>query len=250
MSFVTVYGTDGKSNVQLEADMAKRVAYVVRKMKENNAVLTLTEGYRPVGSPGDQYITQESLTSTGGSNQWYQWGRQARGETPSALYPGTSRHGKGVAIDWSSPTDRDMNLRAQFMAQVGLVRNVPSESWHAEPLRAPTVDLGTTPTESSNTAQSNRALLLEDVPVLVQRIEDGAIFAFRGGASHVPSSIEVTAIQSMNRQLGLPVNPIKLGSGEISLISERARNANGSYIVRNTIVDILDKIARYFGIKV
>lgn len=249
MSFVTVYGTDGKSNVLLEADMAKRVAYVVRKMKENNAVLTLTEGYRPVGSPGDQYITQASRTSTGGSNQWYQWGRQARGETPSALYPGTSRHGKGLALDWSSPTDRDMNLRAHFMAQAGLVRNVPSESWHAEPLQAPTVDLGATPVDTGNDTNANRVLLVEDVPILIQRVEDGAIFAFQGGASHVPSTIEVAAIQSMSRQLGLPVNPIKLGSGEISLISERTRSANGTYIVRNAIVDILNKIAKFIGLK-
>ena len=66
----------------------------------------------------------------------------------------------------------------------------------------------------------------------------------------MPSSIEVAAIQSMSRQLGLPVNPIKLGSGEISLISERTRSANGTYIVRNAIVDILNKIAKFIGLKV
>ena len=65
----------------------------------------------------------------------------------------------------------------------------------------------------------------------------------------MPSSIEVAAIQSMSRQLGLPVNPIKLGSGEISLISERTRSANGTYIVRNAIVDILNKIAKFIGLK-
>ena len=66
----------------------------------------------------------------------------------------------------------------------------------------------------------------------------------------MPSSIEVAAIQSMSRQLGLPVNPIKLGSGEISLISERTQSANGTYIVRNAIVDILNKIAKFIGLKV
>lgn len=100
-----------------------------------------------------------------------------------------------------------------------------------------------------STAQKRILILEEQVPILVQRNEDGAIFAFSGGASHIPTSVEVTAIQSMNRQLGLPVNPIKLGSGEISLISERTRSANGSYIVRDTIVNLLKKIGEKLGLK-
>lgn len=100
-----------------------------------------------------------------------------------------------------------------------------------------------------STAQKRILILEEQVPILVQRNEDGAIFAFSGGASHIPTSVEVTAIQSMNRQLGLPVNPIKLGSGEISLISERTRSANGSYIVRDTIVNLLKQIGEKLGLK-
>lgn len=110
---------------------------------------------------------------------------------------------------------------------------------------------GTPGSDSSDlsTAQKRILILEEQVPILVQRNEDGAIFAFSGGASHIPTEIEVTAIQSMNRQLGLPVNPIKLGSGEISLISERTRSANGSYIVRDTIVNLLKKIGEKLGLK-
>lgn len=110
---------------------------------------------------------------------------------------------------------------------------------------------GTPGSDSSDlsTAQKRILILEEQVPILVQRNEDGAIFAFSGGASHIPTSVEVTAIQSMNRQLGLPVNPIKLGSGEISLISERTRSANGSYIVRDTIVNLLKKIGEKLGLK-
>ncbi|MBB2959515.1 D-alanyl-D-alanine carboxypeptidase family protein [Pseudoclavibacter helvolus] len=134
---IRVSGTDG-SSVLLEADMAKRVAYVVLKMAEQGLPLHLTEGYRPVGVPADRYITEESKTSTGGSNQWFQKGREDRGETPSAAVPGTSRHGAGRAVDWST---EHMVSRAFFMAQAGLVRNIPTESWHAEPLNTPTVDL-------------------------------------------------------------------------------------------------------------
>lgn len=110
---------------------------------------------------------------------------------------------------------------------------------------------GTPGSDSSDlsTAQKRILILEEQVPILVQRNEDGAIFAFSGGASHIPTSVEVTAIQSMNHQLGLPVNPIKLGSGEISLISERTRSANGSYIVRDTIVNLLKKIGEKLGLK-
>lgn len=110
---------------------------------------------------------------------------------------------------------------------------------------------GTPGSDSSDlsTAQKRILILEEQVPILVQRNEDGAIFAFSGGASHIPTSVEVTAIQSMNQQLGLPVNPIKLGSGEISLISERTRSANGSYIVRDTIVNLLKKIGEKLGLK-
>lgn len=133
------YGTDG-SAVLLEPDMARRVAYVSRRMRESGAALALTEGYRPVGVQADQHVRVESQTSTGGSNQWFQWGRYQRGETPSAAWPGTSRHGSGLAIDWASPTTADINIRSRLMAEVGLVRNVPSESWHAEPLAAARVD--------------------------------------------------------------------------------------------------------------
>lgn len=141
MAYERVYGTGGKSSVLLEPGTAKRVRHVVRRMEEHGRQLILLEGLRPVGEPGDQWVTNERQTSTGGSTQWYQWGRYRRGETPSAAYPGESRHGSGRAIDWNAPSDTDMAYRARFMREAGMVANVDSESWHAEPLGPVLVDL-------------------------------------------------------------------------------------------------------------
>lgn len=146
MSFVRLSGSNGNT-VELEAGMALRVAYVVRMVEADGGRLNLTEGLRPVGVPSDQYAKREQDTASGGSTQWFQWGRYQRylqGDrtgTPSAAYPGTSRHGLGLAIDWDAPTTRDMQLRAKHMPAAGLVANVASETWHAEGLRAPTVNL-------------------------------------------------------------------------------------------------------------
>ena len=141
----TVRGSGGTS-VRLSDTMAPRVAYVVRQVEGMGGKLYLDEGYRPTGVYSDTAVRDASQTSEGVSTQWFQVGRMWRGETPSAIIPNAdgsnlSRHRSGDAIDWNAPTERDMMLRAVAMERAGLVANVPSESWHAEALRAPTVDL-------------------------------------------------------------------------------------------------------------
>lgn len=55
--------------------------------------LRVTEGYRPLGAPGD-YKAGRSNT------QWYYWERkQADSSAPSAAYPGGSIHGWALAVD-------------------------------------------------------------------------------------------------------------------------------------------------------
>lgn len=139
-------GSGKGSSVLLERDTAARVAAVVHYVAFNGGSLILDEGHRPTGIPSDRYVTIASRTSTGGSNQWFQVGRMDRGETPSAIIPNAngsnlSRHAVGRAIDWNAPTARDMRLRAEGMARAGMVANVSSETWHAEPLGTPTIDL-------------------------------------------------------------------------------------------------------------
>lgn len=138
----------GGTSVRLSDNMAPRVAFMVRGVESEGGTLYLTEGYRPTGRENpDRYVRFESQTSTGTSTQWFQVGRMDRGET-SAIIPNAdgsnlSRHSTGDAIDCNVPTSRDMQLRAKYAIQAGLVANVAGESWHFEALRAPTVNLDT-----------------------------------------------------------------------------------------------------------
>lgn len=116
-----------------EPDMADRMEWLVAQTG-----ITCQEGYRPLGVPADQYVRNESQTSTGGSNQWFQWGRYQRGETPSAGVPGTSSHGWGKAAD-ITPGRENAGVR-DACAKVGLVFTVASESWHVAAVGTPTVD--------------------------------------------------------------------------------------------------------------
>jgi len=115
-----------------EPDMADRMEWLIAKTG-----VRCQEGYRPLGIPADQYVRNESQTSTGGSNQWFQWGRYQRGETPSAGTPGTSSHGWGKAADITP--GRENPTVANACAQVGLIFTVASESWHVAADGTPTV---------------------------------------------------------------------------------------------------------------
>ncbi|CAB5219321.1 Peptidase M15B [uncultured Caudovirales phage] len=88
----------------------------------------INEGYRPLGEPNDQNITDEYATSTGSSNQWFQVGRVNRGETPSAGTPGTSSHGWGMAADINPGRNND--VVRNIAESLGFVFTVASESWH------------------------------------------------------------------------------------------------------------------------
>lgn len=116
-----------------EPDMADRMDWLI-----GQTGITCQEGYRPLGVPSDQYVRNESQTSTGGSNQWFQWGRYQRGETPSAGTPGTSSHGWGKAAD-ITPGRENAGVR-DACAKVGLVFTVSSESWHVAAVGTPTVN--------------------------------------------------------------------------------------------------------------
>ena len=144
-----VYGAGAgrDTSVLLDLETAARVAVAVWYVNTEGGSLLLSEGYRPTGQENpDRYVTSASKTSLGISTQWYQVGRMDRRETPSAIIPNSngsnlSRHSVGRALDSNAPTARDMRLRAEGCAMVGLVFNVASESWHCEPLGAPKVDL-------------------------------------------------------------------------------------------------------------
>lgn len=135
---------EGKStSVLLELNMAARVAVQVWYVEQAGGDLYLNEGNRPRGVPSDRNVRRASDTKSGESTQYFQHGRFLRGETPSAINPDVrdSNHTGGRALDSNAPTARDMKLRAEGAYLAGLVFNVPSESWHQEPLASPRVDL-------------------------------------------------------------------------------------------------------------
>ena len=140
---VKVYGAGAgrDSWVYLEREFAVLVFGMVWFMEQAGATLWMTEGHRPDGVEADRYVRDESKTSTGGSNAWYQMGRADRGETPSALPPGVSLHSTGRALDCNAPTARDMQIRAQAAANVGIGFPDSSETWHAERTGLPRVSL-------------------------------------------------------------------------------------------------------------
>ena len=123
----------------LAPDLARRVRWVLARMRGHSGVeIEITEGQRPVGVPGDQWVTSAAATESGGSTQWFQWGRMRRGETPEAAYPGTSSHGTGEAVDWST---NNMSLRLYYMYLAGLTQNIATETWHAVVAGPPLVNL-------------------------------------------------------------------------------------------------------------
>lgn len=101
-------------------------------LKATGVRLGVTEGYRPLGVPADRNVTVESKTSTGGSNQWYQKGREDRGLTPSAAIPGTSVHGWGLAIDISNYNPVWSWLKANARTYGFAVDVIADERWHIE----------------------------------------------------------------------------------------------------------------------
>ncbi len=127
-----------------EFDMADRMTWLLATCSAQGVNIVINEGYRPLGIPSDRYVTSEWATSTAGaplyhgSNQWFQKGREDRGETPTAGTPGTSSHGWGLAADINP--GRNNAIVSTACAQVGLIFTVPSESWHVAAYGTPTVN--------------------------------------------------------------------------------------------------------------
>jgi len=117
-----------QGNNYFEPSFASLIEQLIAQASARGVNIQINEGYRPLGVPNDQNIRNESQTSTGGSNQWYQVGRQNRGETPSAATPGTSSHGWGQAADINPGAN---NATVNAIAQsLGLAFPITSESWH------------------------------------------------------------------------------------------------------------------------
>jgi hypothetical protein len=116
-------------NDYFKPDVAYALQAAIAECAASKIKININEGYRPLGIPADQHIKDERLTSTRQSNQWFQYGRMHRGETPSAAYPGGSIHGWGKAAD-VSPGHDNGTVTAIF-AKHGFVFDIGSESWHA-----------------------------------------------------------------------------------------------------------------------
>lgn len=113
-----------------EPNMFQCMVDFVNQCAAQGVDIIINEGYRPLGSEGDQYITDASQTSTGGSNQWFQYGRMKRGETPSAATPGGSSHGWGQAADIYPGCEN--GVVASVAASLGLNFPIGSENWHIQ----------------------------------------------------------------------------------------------------------------------
>lgn len=122
----------------LSPDLYRRINFVFQYIRSRGGRISGTEGYRWKGVPNDANVRDPKRTSDGTSNQWFQKGRQRRGETPAAATPGASLHGYGKSTDTdtNSPIWRDEALRL-----VGMKRTVASETWHADIVGNPLVDL-------------------------------------------------------------------------------------------------------------
>lgn len=122
-------------NDWFKPDVAAQLNGAIAELAKKGISIHINEGYRPLGSPNDQYVKDERRTSTGGSNQWFQYGRMKRGETPTAAYPGGSIHGWAKAAD-VSPGNDNATVRSIF-AKHGFKFDIALESWHAHFVGAP-----------------------------------------------------------------------------------------------------------------
>jgi hypothetical protein len=116
-------------NDWFKPDVGHALISAITECAKHGIAIHINEGYRPLGIPADQNIRDENKTSTRSSNQWFQYGRMKRGETPAAATPGQSIHGWGKAADVSP--GRDNSTVAGIFAKYGFKFDIASESWHA-----------------------------------------------------------------------------------------------------------------------
>lgn len=143
-------------NAYFKPDVADAIAGAIAQLATYKINVVINEGYRPLGIPADQNVRSDgngnpvSKTSTGGSNQWFQYGRMKRGETPTAATPGGSIHGWGKAADISNGSNA--TVRDVFQKH-GFVFDISSESWHAHYVG------GSTPTPGSDDQKTVQSAL-------------------------------------------------------------------------------------------
>jgi hypothetical protein len=117
-------------------NVADALVAAIAEAARHGIKLTIQEGYRPLGVPADAKIHAKpngdpvSKTSTGGSNQWFQYGRMKRGETPTAAVPGGSIHGWGMAAD--TTPGRENGQLVAIMKTHGFAYDIASETWHSD----------------------------------------------------------------------------------------------------------------------
>lgn len=124
----------------MRPDAAHAMIAAIQEAARHKISVRINEAYRPLGIPADQHIHANSngdpvvRTSTGGSNQWFQYGRFQRGETPAAAYPGGSIHGWALAADLNSSPGASGANNSQLVAIMkthGFIFDIGSEPWHA-----------------------------------------------------------------------------------------------------------------------
>jgi hypothetical protein len=130
-------------------ELARRLRWAFAYIRARGGTITANEIRRVVGSPKDRAIgaagKPASATSTGGSNQYYQLGRQdlwvktgGKEGTPSAAQPGEGDHPAGNAAD--TDTDRP-DLRRAAYALAGIDFTVPREEWHGAVRGTPRINV-------------------------------------------------------------------------------------------------------------
>jgi hypothetical protein len=114
----------------LRRDAAHALIAAIEEAKTHGLHIRLNEGYRPLGVKADMNVRDYKKTSTHDSNQWFQYGRMKRGETPAASYPGGSIHGWALAADLAQP-NRNNPTVVKILRAHGWVFDIGSEPWHA-----------------------------------------------------------------------------------------------------------------------
>jgi peptidoglycan hydrolase-like protein with peptidoglycan-binding domain len=178
-------------NAFFKPDVADAIAAAIAECATHGVHVNINEGYRPLGIPADQNIRSNSngdpvsKTSTGGSNQWFQYGRMKRGETPTAATPGGSIHGWGKAAD-VNPGHNNATVASVF-AKHGFAFDISSESWHAHYVN------GSTPVPPS---PSNADEVTVQMELKKRGFYSGTVDGIFGSASW-------KAVQSFLKQQGL-----------------------------------------------
>lgn len=119
----------------LRSDAAHSMIAAIEEAKRHGIEVSLNEGYRPLGIKSDMYVRDYKKTSTHDSNQWFQYGRMKRGETPTAAYPGGSIHGWALACDLSP--GRSSGQLVQILKAHGWIFDIDSEPWHCHYVGVP-----------------------------------------------------------------------------------------------------------------